>query len=777
MNPTLNDYKLSCELLGHSLDVRSVTQGENSNVIISGSRDKTTKIWINEGGEYREQVTLKNHSNFISCVYYLETENWICTGSNDSTICIYCDGSQTPFVILRGHEGTVCTISKGLTPKTIISGSWDKTGKIWTIDKTGTSTFVNLNGHEAAVWAVTSIRNGNYVTGSADKNIFYWNLKGEKLKILKGHTDCVRGLIGLDDGSLISCGNDATIRYWNDDGECIKELHGHNNYIYTISINHSIGNDILVSGSEDNTIRMWSLKSGSLGDAIVLPAQSVWSVACLNNGDIVTGSSDGIIRIFTRDPARVANSDVRDSYNLAVATRQIENNAELGGIKKNDLPGPESLIQPGKDGQTKMVRQPDGKVFCYQWENNKWNAIGEVTGASGGTQSTSGKTLYEGKEYDYVFSVDISDTDPPIKLPYNRGEDPWHTAQKFIHKNNLPQAYLDQVANFIVKNSDTPILHHQTANSSYQDPFTGGNRYVPGTSTNEFSTIGNVDPFTGSSSYSTQAATNQPLVNFTGGQKKHFPYNKYSTFDNCDANKVLDKLRDFNSKTGDNNMSVNEEILQAVIKLTEKEPQLDSNSINGILHLLNWPKEILFPVLDVARLSIRNEEIYNHLNPSSFLDNIIQNLNSTAANQLMSIRCITNLMRHETGRKNIFLRIEHIIEILKNIKEGSANLQIALATFYLNLSVAQVHVADQEKCRLIADGILELLKWSMDLEACYRSLQGLGNLSCTPYGQIANAQVISVDYVMDKIRELANTKHQNGFEKINECANSLIASF
>lgn len=56
-----------------------------------------------------------------------------------------------------------------------------------------------------------------------------------------------------------------------------------------------------------------------------------------------------------------------------------------------------------------------------------------------------------------MFSVDISDTEPPIKLPYNRGEDPWLAAQKFIHKNNLPQVYLEQVANFIIKNSNSPV--------------------------------------------------------------------------------------------------------------------------------------------------------------------------------------------------------------------------------------------------------------------------------------------------------------------------------
>lgn len=53
-----------------------------------------------------------------------------------------------------------------------------------------------------------------------------------------------------------------------------------------------------------------------------------------------------------------------------------------------------------------------------------------------------------------MFDVDISDNAPPIKLPYNRTEDPWHAAQTFIHKHNLPQVYLEQVANFIITNSD-----------------------------------------------------------------------------------------------------------------------------------------------------------------------------------------------------------------------------------------------------------------------------------------------------------------------------------
>lgn len=88
-------------------------------------------------------------------------------------------------------------------------------------------------------------------------------------------------------------------------------------------------------------------------------------------------------------------------------------------------------------------------VRAYSWSQSeqRWIKIGDVMGASGGTTATSGKQLYNGIEYDYVFSVDIQDGVPPLKLPYNKGEDPWHVAQKFLHDNDLSQLFLDQVCN------------------------------------------------------------------------------------------------------------------------------------------------------------------------------------------------------------------------------------------------------------------------------------------------------------------------------------------
>ena len=60
----------------------------------------------------------------------------------------------------------------------------------------------------------------------------------------------------------------------------------------------------------------------------------------------------------------------------------------------------------------------NGTVEAYQWstQTQSWQKIGDVVGGVG----SGSKQLYEGKEYDYVFDIDIgAGPSAMLKLPYN----------------------------------------------------------------------------------------------------------------------------------------------------------------------------------------------------------------------------------------------------------------------------------------------------------------------------------------------------------------------
>lgn len=60
---------------------------------------------------------------------------------------------------------------------------------------------------------------------------------------------------------------------------------------------------------------------------------------------------------------------------------------------------------------------------------------------------------FDGREWDFVFDVDVAEGAPPLKLPMNKGDDPYDAAEIFLQKHQLPFTYLEQVVEFIQQNT------------------------------------------------------------------------------------------------------------------------------------------------------------------------------------------------------------------------------------------------------------------------------------------------------------------------------------
>jgi phospholipase A-2-activating protein len=163
------------------------------------------------------------------------------------------------------------------------------------------------------------------------------------------------------------------------------------------------------------------------------PCVSVWAVAAGKNGDILVGGSDGLIRIFTTNPAHFASAEEIAAFGALLSSSAIPSyytsliiRNQVGDIDKSKLAGVEALEMPGiKEGEVKMIRigaiVEAYQVYLFssklQWSSSSgsWQKIGEVVDAVGNNR----KQLFMGIEYDYVFDVELEDG-APLKLPYNR---------------------------------------------------------------------------------------------------------------------------------------------------------------------------------------------------------------------------------------------------------------------------------------------------------------------------------------------------------------------
>ena len=112
------------------------------------------------------------------------------TGCLDGVIRAYEPENSKTHHTLEGHTGAVSSIYVSAN-KTLITGSWDKSARVWLNEKSVTT----LNGHEGAVWcAVILPKMGIMVTGSADYSLKLWKGGQCKRNITDIHTQAVRGM-------------------------------------------------------------------------------------------------------------------------------------------------------------------------------------------------------------------------------------------------------------------------------------------------------------------------------------------------------------------------------------------------------------------------------------------------------------------------------------------------------------------------------------------------------------------------------------------------------
>lgn len=287
-------------LKGHSSDVNSVTFSPDGQMLVTGSDDRTIKLWnLTTKQEIR---TLVGHSSYIYAIAISPDGQIIASGSVDKTIKLWNLNTGKEIRTLIGHSNSVASVAFSPDGKLLASSSLDKTIKLWNLETN--KEIRTLTGHSQAVASVAFSPDGlTLASGSYDKTIKLWNLNtGKEIRTLTGHLDLVSSIAFSPDGQqLASASKDKTIKLWNlNTGKQIHTLTGHDDKVTSVAYIPFSDSVIMASGSNDNTIKLWDTATGQEIRTLKKDSGYVYAIAISPDGRTLAsgGSADNIIKIW-----------------------------------------------------------------------------------------------------------------------------------------------------------------------------------------------------------------------------------------------------------------------------------------------------------------------------------------------------------------------------------------------------------------------------------------------------------------------------------------------
>ncbi|THU89690.1 WD-repeat protein [Dendrothele bispora CBS 962.96] len=257
----------------------------------------------------RCSATLGGHSSPILCASFSPTGNMLATGSGDATARLWDLNTETPSHTLSGHKGWVLCVEWEAMERVLATGGHDNHVRLWD-PKTGKPIGDALKGHSKWITSLSwepihlNPKNPRLASSSKDGTVRVWSTATRKLDYtLGGHTASVNvvkwggggiGGFGLKKGVLYTASSDRTVRVWDaEGGRQLHVLKDHAHWVTTLTLNtdfvlrtgpfdftgkrpandeeaHQLAQkrynallsttpELLITGSDDHTLFLWSL--------------------------------------------------------------------------------------------------------------------------------------------------------------------------------------------------------------------------------------------------------------------------------------------------------------------------------------------------------------------------------------------------------------------------------------------------------------------------------------------------------------------------------------
>jgi WD40 repeat protein len=306
-----------------------------------------------------------------------------------------CDVHQSVFAETFGGVASVAFSPDGKRLATS-----DTSGEIQIWELPSGRQLVNCKGHEHWVWAVAFSPDGNLLASASDDyRVKLWDVEtGACLKTFIGHTYSVNAIAFSSAGRYIATSSqDGTIRIWDLQApaksseadassrlgvvDTCVQLVGHQGRVWSVAFcpvqtAEPSGNGlILASCSEDRTIKLWDMETGSCLQTLTGHQDWVKSVAFSPDGKMLaSGSFDHTLKLWDRQTGNCLSTLRGHTSSITMVAFS---------------PNGEQLISSSYDQTLKLWNQKTGQcIRTLQGHGNRvWSVAFDATGewlASGG---------------------------------------------------------------------------------------------------------------------------------------------------------------------------------------------------------------------------------------------------------------------------------------------------------------------------------------------------------------------------------------------------------